>query len=251
MLTSVIIAKNEEATIAKRLKELSFCDEKIVIDDYSSDKTIEIAKQNAAKVYKRHLNGDFSAQRNFALTRAKGDWVLFVDADESVNSSLRAEIKTAVESKSCDGYYLRRQDSFVGRNLTAGDWGEKKLLRLARKNAGTWRRAVHEGWEVSGKIGTLTAPLLHSPFENLHDFFNKISFYFPIHAISNAQEGKNANFFKIIFMPFAKFVWVFVIKRGLTDGTHGFVYATGMSFHSFLAWSSLWLESRNQKSRTR
>ena len=117
MLSAVILTKNEERKIQGLIKSLSFASEIIVVDDYSLDKTVPLAKKFGARVYTRHLNEDFAAQRNFALKQATCDWVLFVDSDESVPPALAKQILKAIKSTNINGYYLKRQDVFLNKNL--------------------------------------------------------------------------------------------------------------------------------------
>lgn len=229
MLSAVIIAKNEEQNIKKCLERLSWCDEIVVIDDYSKDKTAAIARNSGARVYRRSLNRDFAAQRNFGLTKVKGEWVLFVDADEQVSRELAEEIKQELKNPRADAYLIKRIGIF-------DEW----LVRLGKRDAGRWSRAVHEVWKINGRVMKLGSPLLHSPTDSLSGFIKKLNFYSTLHAESHEIEGKKTNFAKIVFMPLFKFFYSFVVKRGYRDGTRGFVYATLMSFHSFLAWSKQW-----------
>ncbi len=238
-ISGVVLTKNEEKNIKNCLDTLKFCDEIIVIDDYSEDKTKRLAKSLGAKVYQRKLNNNFASQRNFGLKKAKGDWVLFIDADERVTLSLAREIKKATKSSEHDGYFLNRQDFWLKKNLKGGEWGRAHLVRLAKKHSGLWKRAVHETWEIKNP-GTLENPLLHLPHPSVDDFINSINFYTSLHSIGHIKEGKNPTFFKVLFYPPAKFFLNFVVKRGYTDGTHGFIYAVMLSLHSFITWSSLW-----------
>lgn len=134
-LTAVVITKNEERNIERCLKSLSFADEVLLIDDYSTDRTVEIAKRFGAKVYKRHLNGDFASQRNFALLKAKNDWVFFVDADEVVPEETRLEIVSKIENPLLKevGYFIKRDNYFLGKKLKHGEASSVSILRLAKK----------------------------------------------------------------------------------------------------------------------
>src|SRR6185312_932758 len=119
MISVIVLTKNEESNIAACLDGLAWCDEKIVIDDHSSDKTVEIAKKKGAIVFTRTLGNDFSDQRNFGLEKAKGDWILFIDADERVSSALWYEIMQRTSDSFDDsiGYYIKRQDTIWGKTL--------------------------------------------------------------------------------------------------------------------------------------
>ena len=255
MISAVVLTKNEEKNIAKCLATLRFCNEVIVVDEYSTDKTVEIARRYGARVFQRHLKEDFAAQRNFGLNKAKGparnashsdaggDWVLFVDSDERVTEALASEIKNeTVKSKNeVEGFYIKRRDFVWGRELKHGEPGSVKLLRLAKKNAGLWKRAVHEVWDVQGKTQTLENPLTHFPHQTLREFMQDVDRYSNLHAKALQEEGVKSNLAKIIIWPVGKFKYNLIFKLGILDGTQGFVVAAMMSLHSFLAWSKLWL----------
>lgn len=240
-ITGVILTKNEEGYIEKCIKTLSFCDEVIVIDDYSADDTVKISRKAGAKVFKRALAGNFASQRNFGLKKAKGKWVLFVDADESITQKLAEEIISAVKNEKVEGYYLKRRDIFMQRALFYGESGDTKLLRLAIKDSGKWKRKVHEYWDVKGSIGELKNQIIHNSHIDLQGFVKKLNYYSALHARANLKEDKRSSMAKIIIFPSMKFFLNYVLKLGFLDGLHGFVFAVFMSLHSFLSWSKLWL----------
>lgn len=239
-LSAIVLTKNEEKNLSRRLSSLKFCDEIVVVDDNSIDETAQIARKFGAKVYTRNLNGDFAEQRNFGLEKAKGDWVLFVDVDEEVSEALAEEIiNSKLQILNCTGFYIKRKD------LTWGRAADVRLLRLAKKNSGIWRRKVHEVWDVKGRTQLLKNPLLHHSDPSLARFIKRINFYSTLHAEANLQEAKKSTLVKIIFFPLAKFCYYFFIKLGHLDGTKGFVFSLIISFHSFLSWAKLW---KTQKS---
>lgn len=241
MITAVVLTKNEEKNIAKCLATLRFCGEVIVVDEYSTDRTVEIARRYGARVFQRHLKEDFAAQRNFGLSKAKGDWVLFVDSDERVTAALAAEIKKQIAGAPSVGFYIKRRDFIWDRELRHGEPGNVKLLRLAKKNAGLWKRAVHEVWDTTGKTGILQNPLEHYPHQTLREFLQDVDRYSTMHAKALNEENVKSNIAKIIIWPVGKFKYGWILKLGFLDGTQGFVVAAMMSLHSFLAWSKLWL----------
>lgn len=138
MISAVVLTKNEEKNIKDCLKTLKWCDELIVVDDNSMDKTVEIAKKMGVQVYTHNLNFDFSKQRNYGLSKARRDWVLFVDADERVSDALRYEIQytlssqNLLEQKMC-GFYVRRIDFMWGKKLRYGETGNIRIMRLANR----------------------------------------------------------------------------------------------------------------------
>ena len=244
-ITAAVLTKNEGGNIEKCLESLSFCDEIIVVDDHSSDETIKIAKNYADRVIKRRLNDDFGAQRNFALSKAQNEWVLFVDADERISKSLALEIRKAVENTRFAGYLLKRSDVLWGRTIKYGEAGKIKLLRLAKKHSGRWERRVHETWVLRGETSTLKNPIIHYPHRNISEFIKHIDHFSSLHAKENLKEGKKPSAVKICLMPQAHFLRNYIFRLGFLDGLRGFLGAYIMSFHSFLAWSKMFLVKKN------
>lgn len=246
MITAVIITKNEEKNIAECLRGLSWCDEVVVVDDNSEDKTQEIARKMGARVYAHALNDDFSQQRNFGLEKAKGEWVLFVDADERVSQPLWYEIMSHTNDPigNYAGFYLRRIDVLWGKELKHGEIGNIRLLRLAKKDAGEWHGKVHETWKVKGKTLVLDKQLLHYPHETVETFLKEINYYTDLRAEELHKKKAKAFWWSIILYPKAKFVLNYIIRGGFRDGLPGLVFALMMSFHSFLVRGKLWQKNQ-------
>lgn len=243
MITAVILTKNEETHIVDCIESVSFCDEVIVIDDNSTDRTVELAKRAETEVFTRALEDDFSAQRNFGLGKAKGEWVLFVDADERVSASLRDEIIQLTNQlvNQFTGFYIKRTDFMWGKELKYGETGNIKLLRLARKDAGRWEGKVHEEWRVKGLTGELTNHFYHYPHPTVGEFLEEINRYTDIRARQLYERGSKAYWWSIILYPKLKFFLNYFIRQGFRDGVPGLVIAIVMSFHSFLVRGKLWL----------
>jgi len=242
MISAIVLTKNEEKNILKCLNSLSWCDEIIVIDDNSTDKTVEIAKKTKARVYSRSLNNDFSKQRNFGLDKATGEWVLFVDADEIVSSALWYEVMQYTNDpiNNYTGFFLKRTDVMWGQELIHGETGTIKFLRLAKKDAGIWEGKVHEIWNIQGKTKTLNNPLMHYPHKNIKKFLEEINFYTDLRAKDLYENKVKASSYSIIIFPTGKFIQNYIFKQGFRDGIAGLLFALMMSFHSFLVRSKLW-----------
>jgi glycosyltransferase involved in cell wall biosynthesis len=243
MISVVILTKNEEKNIEACLESVAWCDEKIIIDDHSTDKTTSIAKEKGAKVYLRYMQNDFADQRNYGIEKANGDWILFIDADERVSSALWYEIMQQTSQTIGDtmGFYIKRQDTMWGHILKYGESGNMYLLRLAKKNIGKWVGRVHEVWKITGKTEILKNPLDHYPHTTVADFLREINFYTDLRAEDLYTKKIKANWLSIIVYPKSKFLQNYIFKRGFMDGIPGLVFAMLMSFHSFLVRSKLWL----------
>lgn len=248
MISAIVLTHNSENTIKKTLDSLRWCDELIVIDDYSTDSTREITKKQGAVIYERDLQNDFAAQRNFGLEKANGDWVLFVDSDEIVSDALRKEIQEKISSPSrVVGYYLKRTDFMWNRSLLHGETNKVKLLRLGKKGKGEWQRKVHEYWDLNGPVDNLWTPLFHYPHPTVGEFLTDINRYTSINAQVFLANNVRMKPWQITIYPIAKFIQNYIFRLGFLDGTAGFVHAMMMSFHSFLTRGKMWEIQHRQK----
>ncbi len=245
MISVVVLTKNEEKNLPQSFESIKWCDEIVVIDDNSTDKTVEIAKKFKAKVFIHSKNNDFAQQRNFGLQKAKGDWILFVDADERASSQLAKEIKEKIKLSKANGFYLKRQEFFNGKPLKHGETIHH-LLRLGRKGKGKWRREVHETWEIKGEIGKLKNPLLHYSHPTLSEFIDHLNNFSTLHAQVLLKEGVKPSLFRLWANPLAKFIQNYILRLGFLDGAPGIIVALMMSFHSFLARAKLYLLYRQK-----
>ncbi len=248
-LSAVVLTKNEEKNIERCLKSLDFCDEIIIVDDYSTDKTIEIINnvwnKNFCSVHKRKLNNDFAAQRNFGLNKTSNEWILFVDADEEVSEELKKEIVSLFHGFIVkeNTFRIKRRDYFWNQELKFGEIKKVRnqgIVRLVKKNSGTWMGTVHEVFHTANEVGQLNGYLNHYPHPTLKEFINDINYYSSIRAEELFNRQTKTNIFKIIFFPFGKFIYNYFLNFGFLDGPAGFTYAFMMSFHSFLVKSKLY-----------
>ena len=247
MISVVILTKNEEENIARCLESVRWCNEIIIVDDNSTDRTIEIAKKYKTAIYSRTLNNDFSSQRNFGLSKCKNEWMLFLDSDEVISDPLVYEMQNAISLKdqnlrNFNGFYLRRSDFMWGKRLEHGETNIK-LLRLGRKGTGIWKGMAHERWNIEGLVGNLINPILHYPHRNLEEFLREINFYTDIRAKELKDKNVKVFFWSILLYPIGKFLVNYFIRGGFLDGIHGLVIAITMSFHSFLVRGKLWIRN--------
>lgn len=240
LISVVILTKNEEENLERCLESVKWVDEIVIVDDYSKDKTVEIAQKFGTKVYFRSLDGNFSNQRNYGLDKATGEWILFVDADEEVTETLKNEISKKIKNHKFEAFRLKRSDFFCGKWLKYGETGAVKLIRLAKKGIGKWEGLVDEKWNVKGRIGTLNSPLLHYSHPNLSQFLVSINERSTLNAKGFYNKRKRLNIIEWL-KPFFKFILNYFLRLGWLDGTHGFVFSVLMSFHSFLVRGKLYL----------
>jgi len=247
MLSTVILTHNESSNIRACLQSVSFSDQVIIVDDYSTDDTLSLARHiyPQVKIIKHHLHHNFAQQRNLGLSIASGDWVLFIDADEIVSPQLQDEILSAIKSPRAYGYYLYRQDSFLGTSISHGEAGHIKLLRLARQGSGQWARPVHEVWQVSGKLSILNSPLIHSPHPTISVFLDSINRYTTIDSTYRYLQGERFHLWQLFLLPTGKFLYNYFLKLGFLDGFPGLTLAYIMSLHSLLVRIKLYELQKN------
>ncbi len=244
MISAVILAHNDQDVIKRAIASVAWTDETIVIDDASTDATQAVAKKAGAVVYQHSLNEDFAAQRNYALTKAKGEWVLFLDSDEVISRALADEITKQLQTakaRGIAGFYFKRHDILWGKELHHGETRSVRLLRMARRGAGKWVRPVHEVWMIQGKTETLNRAIHHFPHPNVAQFLEDIDRYSTLNAKLLHKEGIRSALWQIFLYPSAKFFLNFFVRRGFADGVPGAIVVFMMSFHSFLTRAKLYL----------
>jgi glycosyltransferase involved in cell wall biosynthesis len=265
-LSVVILTKNEEKNIIRCLNSLNFCRQVVIVDDYSEDKTVELIEYKKypfeINIFKRKLDNDFAAARNFGMEKAGGEWILFIDADEEVTKELADEIKETVDQNNSEfvAYYIKRRDFFWGRELRFGETKKVRnngIIRLVKRNSGRWFGKVHEEFKVQSshakrdsasrekfKVGIFKNYLNHYPHQKIDSFLRKINFYSTLRAKELFKQGKKFSLLELIFYPSFKFILTYFTYLGFLDGSAGFVYSFMMSFHSFLVRAKLFQYER-------
>jgi len=227
-LTIAVITKN--SSLDKLfLKSLSLADEVVVIVDSLIKSP---SKKGKINYYYHPLSQEFSAQRNFALDKSHGEWVLFVDDDEIISSELMREIRQNIDQTKFSGFLITRKDVCFHQVLNHGESGNIKLLRLAKKNAGKFIRKVHEKWEINGRVGELSSPLYHTKDRLISGFLPRMELYSSIDSPELTKENKPFSYFRLFVNPLFKFIYNYFFKRGFLDGYPGLFQAYLMSSQS-------------------
>lgn len=245
-LSGVVIAKNEENNIERCLSSLSFCDEIIVVDSYSTDKTVELAKKHTSKVFTKNWSG-YVDQKNYAVGLASSEWILSLDADEQVSEELRTEIQEMIKKDPKeDAFSVPRRTIHSGQWIRYGGWYPNRLVRFFRKSRGEWRgEAVHEFWETKGRVGELKSDLIHYSFENISDQVQRNDLYSTLGAKALFENRCSFSIWRLLVKPISKFVETYFFKRGFLDGYRGFFISVSAAYSVFLKWAKLWELSQN------
>ena len=242
-ISVVILTKNEESVIERCIKSVTFAREVVVLDSGSSDSTCDIAKKLGARILFHKWPGDFSEQRNTAGQYAGCQWILQLDADETVTSELVSEIEhffACGDSEKFAAARFPRKELIFGKWIENGGWYPQHKLRLYRKGAGTWVGKVHENLQVNGDVYTFRAPILHDSYRDVHTFIEKFNRYSTIDAEVAFSERKRFSLGKLFFQPLERFFGRYIIKKGYRDGFHGFVLATLIGMNYFIRYLKLW-----------
>lgn len=226
-LSLIVIAKNEEASIGRCLRSAAFADEKVVVDNGSTDKTIEIARALGARVIETHDWPGFGPQKNRALKAASGDWVLSLDADEWLEEPLADEILAAIaRDNRFDGYYIPRRSRFCGEVVRYCGWSPDYVLRLFRRGNGQFSNdKVHEHVDVAGRVGRLKQPIEHDSITDLADAEDKAERYALAAAEALRASGKTGGPFKAWLRGQGAFLRTYVWRLGVLDGKTGWQVA--------------------------
>ena len=222
-VSAIILARNEEHNIRDCIKSVQFADEILIIDDFSTDNTVTIAKELGALVTQHPLNGDWSQQRRFAISKSNCDWILFIDSDERVSSELAKSIQRAIQGEP-KAYWLRRYNLFHHNQATHGVVRPDKVLRLMPREGATVEGAVHEAFISPYPQDTLEGKLYHYTYDNWHQFFEKFNKYTTAAAYNYKAQGKSCSFLgDILLRPTWAFFKIYILQGGILDGKIGFL----------------------------
>ena len=234
-LSVTVIAWNEEERLRACLESVAWADEIVVLDAESTDKTVQVAREFTDKIWVRPWPG-FSAQKNFALEQATGEWVLSLDADERVTAELREAICRILRANGpADGYSIPRKNIFWGAWVRHGGLYPDYQLRLFRRDAGHFAdSAVHESLVVEGNVEALDEPLLHHSYRGLEDFVTRSNRYSTLAAQEITSRGGRAGLADLALSPLGRFLSMYILKFGFLDGWRGFVLAMLYANYVFL-----------------
>jgi len=227
-ISALLITYNEILHIKEVLENLSFADEIIVVDSFSTDGTVEAIKDFPQVQLFQNPFVDFTSQRTFALTKASFDWILFIDADERLPAAAIAEIQAEIQKPNAhDAYWMRRKIYFKGRRLRFGGRMTDKIHRLFQKGKARYKpgRLVHEKLEVNGSTGLLKNALNHYPYQSFAHYEAKRIHYAKLKARELKAQGKKPNAVWYFLKAVYKFVRHYFLKLGIFDGLSGLVLA--------------------------
>ncbi len=241
-LSGCVISFNEEEHLEECLRSLDFCDEVVVLDSGSTDRTVEIAERMGARVEVNRPFPGHIEQKNLALSLARNDWVFCLDCDERVSPSLRAEIeeRRAKGFSGAAGYSMPRLNWYLGRPIRHGAFWPDRKVRLFDRRRGRWGGTnPHDRVEVEGPVEKLQGVIEHFPYRDLGEHLETIRNFTAIAAQALREEGKRATMADIWIRPPAFFVKSFFLKLGFLDGWRGLLIAALGARYTHLKWKRL------------
>lgn len=255
-ISAIVVCFNEEERIEDCLKSLRWCDEIVVVDSFSEDRTPEICRNYADRLIQRKWPG-YREQKAFAHSQATKDWVLLVDADERVTPELRKEIVDALarDRGAYAGYSVPRLVRYLERWWWRGGWYPDYHVRLFRRERATWGGSdPHEKILVDGKVRRLQNPLQHFSYRNIDDHLQRINRFTSISSRELKKAGGRWRLGDALLRPAARFFRSYILKRGFMEGFAGFYVAVTAAVYVFLKYAKLWeleLEEKRDRERKR
>jgi len=240
-ISAVVIAQNEEASLLRALESVRFCDEIVVVDSGSTDRTRELAEQAGARVIVNAPWPGFVVQRNFGVDAARHDWILALDADERVTPALRAEIEACrAAGFGAAAYRIPRVAFYMGRWIRATDWYPDPQVRLFDRRRGRWQgRLVHESVRVDGPVKRLRSDMEHFPYRDVSAHARKIESYTTLWARQAYEDGRRAGLCALTLVPVWAFFRNYLLKGGILLGGAGLTVSTLNAYYTFLKLAKL------------
>jgi len=244
-LTVVINTLNEEANIARAINSVKgIADEVVVVDMESTDKTVEIAKGLGAKVYSHKKTNYVEPARNFAISKATGDWVLILDADEEISKALSQKIKEVVNDNDVDYYQIPRKNIIFGKWMRHARWWPDYNIRLFKKGAVTWNEAIHSVPESKGVGGELPAEenlaIIHYHYDSLEQYLERMNRYTTLYAKRLLKDGYRFNWKDVLIKPSGEFFSRYFFGAGYKDGLHGLAVSLLQTFSELSVYLKVW-----------
>lgn len=247
-VSAVTIAKNEEANIAACINSTKgWADEHIVVDDFSSDRTVEIAKANGAIVFQRKMDIE-GVHRNWAYQKARNEWVLSLDADELVTDELKKEIADAINSGASFNAYSIPLKTYIGDYwVKYGGWYPAGKLRLFRNSKFKYEEVgVHPRIMLDGQCGHLTKDIIHKGYEDVSELFRGLNSQTTLEAQKWFNDGRKMGVGLMLWKATDRFFRAYVGKKGYKDGIAGFIVAVNGALYQIFSYAKYW-EMKNKE----
>jgi len=240
----IVITNNAAAHIERALRSVAWADERIVVDAGSTDATVALAEPLATRVETRPWPG-YGAQKNYAASLARHDWVLSLDADEAITAALQADIQSLPTRPDAAAFRMPRVTWYLGRWIRSTDWYPDKAMRLYDRQRAHWDdRPVHESLIVAGGIDQLAGEIEHRPYADIAEHLTRMNHYTTLAAAEMDRQGRPARAWHVVVHPVAAFLRNYVARRGYRDGVPGLIVSLLGGVYVLQKYVKLWERRR-------
>ncbi|HYN22429.1 MAG TPA: glycosyltransferase family 2 protein [Thermoanaerobaculia bacterium] len=241
-VSAIITTLNEEQHIAECIESLLWCDEILLVDSFSTDRTPEIAQRfDKVRFVQRTYFGS-AAQKNWAMDQVENGWILIFDADERCTPALQKEILDLLaQDPAHDAFTIRRRVYFMNRVIRFSGWQHDQVVRLVRRGTARYpNRRVHADMITRGRAPMLRNPMVHFMTDSFDEYARRIEKYSFWGAAQNWKEGRKAGFTQVFGRAVWRFFRTYIFQLGILDGMHGLVFCMLQSYGTYLKWALLW-----------
>lgn len=247
-ISATIITHDEERNIARAIESLRCCDEIVVVDSGSIDRTVEVARKLGARVIESPWRG-YAGQKNYAAELARYDWILSIDADEALSEALEGDIWLLKKNgPQFDAYTMPRLAQYLGKWIQHSGWYPDRKIRLYKRGTAKWvGEYVHESVKVTGSLGHLDSNLLHYTCQSLSEHLKTMDRYTTLAAEELVSRGKTATYRNLLFDPLWTFFRTYFLHRGFLDGVEGLAIAYMAALYTFLKYAKVCYMSPGRK----
>jgi glycosyltransferase involved in cell wall biosynthesis len=241
-VSAIITTLNEEQHIAECIESLLWCDEILVVDSFSTDRTAEICRSyDKVRFHQRTYYGS-AAQKNWAMDQVANEWILIFDADERCTPELQKEIQALLARGSeHDAFTIRRRVYFMNKVIRFSGWQNDRVVRLVRRGTARYpNRRVHADMITRGPAPELKNPMTHYMADSLDEYARRIEKYSFWGAAQNWREKRRSGFTQIFGRSVWRFLRTYIFQLGILDGLHGLVFCMLQSYGTYLKWALLW-----------
>ncbi|MCW5520337.1 glycosyltransferase family 2 protein [Aureitalea sp. L0-47] len=241
-ISALAITLNEEKNIDGFIKSLWFADEIVIVDSFSKDETVARASSYPNVTVHQRKFDNFSSQKNFAISKAANDWVVFFDLDEEITKPLSEEITTTIQKSSASAFYVKRDFYFMGKRIKYSGLQNDWVVRVFNKENCRYNdNLVHEVLDVNGSTAKLKSRVPHYTYQGIDDYTAKMHRYSALQAKMLYDQGKRPTLMHFFFRPLYRFWHQYLIRLGILDGKEGFILAYINGFSVFKRYVNLWL----------
>ena len=240
-ISAIIPTFNEAHNIVGAIKSVSFADEILVVDSYSTDDTVDLAKELGARIIQREY-GNSASQKNWAIPQATHEWIILLDADERIDEALRKEIQATIQNPSGSvAFWIKRRNFFMNKEVKYSGWQGDKVIRLFMRDKCRYEdKSVHAEVLADGNVGTLKNKLTHNTYKDIFHFLEKWDRYATWAAQDRSSRGEKPGFYHFVFKPGFRFFHDYILKGGILDGMVGIIISALGSMSVFMRALKTW-----------